>query len=601
MEVEKEIQKYIHNDSDFEKLNELKNYEPSWQFMFFNWMTKSMLEDFFDKINDLFSNPMIYIIKGLQYEYGIKKEINYQKALNYYIQGALLNNQYCFFKLFFIVKDKSKEFNLERNLDLAILLLIKASCYNEPFLDFNKIDPIIKLYNIIYNDRSLVKVKKVLDKYRNDHKEYTFGIVIDDVEYNYLFYFLNLNFSQYTEIFKNSLKQLETISEENNHLEATHKLACLYYNPINKEIFAKDTEKSLYYFRKLRSLHYIKCYSSYYKVCDDLGINEDNESLLKISVKFKLFTSHLYGNYLTRNKEKFFENSAKIFHYFSQAFLSGNIICLVICFEILSQIFIKKFHDVNSNNNKYKIDVKNFLTIIFDFVSTKKTDEQFIKLLDYDVLILFHQIHGYFYYKGILVKKDLEKAIEIFSKPLDDKKSVKNYRKIYYYLGKSYEKIGNFEKSNFYYKKAFDIYVLLKEFPYHHYLVGKMFLKGVHVKKRMENAFYFFSLGANYKENYFFINSLYSIKCGKYLLMDEFQDMKDNMTGFKFNLDKFVNEENLCVVCFSNYKQIIFLTCGHKAICNICLDKMKENNSNSNSHQCPLCMQKSISIINDVC
>ncbi len=165
-------------------------------------------------------------------------------------------------------------------------------------------------------------------------------------------------------------------------------------------------------------------------------------------MKFKLFTSHLYGNYLTRKKEKFFESSFKIFHYFSQAFLSGNIICLVICFEILSQIFLKKFTEVTPNN-KYNIDYKKSLLIIFEFVSTKKTDENFIKLLDYDVLILFHQIHGYYYYKGILVKKDLEKAIDIFSKPLDDKKSVKNYRKIYYYLGKSYEKIGNHQQATF--------------------------------------------------------------------------------------------------------------------------------------------------------
>ncbi len=57
--------KYIYNDVDFEKLNELKSYEPMWQFMFFNWMTSTMLEEFLEKINDLFPKPMIYIIKGL--------------------------------------------------------------------------------------------------------------------------------------------------------------------------------------------------------------------------------------------------------------------------------------------------------------------------------------------------------------------------------------------------------------------------------------------------------------------------------------------------------------------------------------------------------
>jgi len=241
--------------------------------------------------------------------------------------------------------------------------------------------------------------------------------------------------------------------------------------------------------------------------------------------------------------------------------------------------------------------------MIFEFVELRKNDENFLKLLDYDVLIIFHQIHGYFYYKGILVKKDIKKAIDIFLAPLESKKSVKNYRKIYYYLGKGYKKIGDMENSNKYFKKAFEIYILLKEFPYHHYLMGKFFFKGIVVAQDFKKSFYFFNLGANYSENYIFINSLYSIKCRRYLNHEKFQGLQEVIgTNYKLDLDQYINEENLCIVCFGNFKQIIFTKCGHKAICYICLNKMKENNSSPevNNHVCPICKQVSISFINDV-
>jgi TPR repeat protein len=591
----KEKETSIFNSEDINLLDVHNKKEPDWRFMFFDWMPDKIKLYFNENIEKIYSHSNMLFIKGLKYEYGINNnnKINYKKAFSFYLSGAKLNNQYCLFKLFYILIDDNcyEKYNLYKDVDLAMFMLIKSASYNEAFLDINKIDPIIKLmYIIYYRDQELNRCRKLLEKMKYDQN--VFNIPITETEFKYLYYFLKLNFCNRDYEFKDALKNLELISSE-NHLEATYKLACLYYNPIHKDICKKDPEKSLKLFTKLFSLGYSKSYCSFYKVCEEMKVTTyDVEEILKISKKLKNFSAQFYANYLSKNKDEILKNSSKIFKNFFRSFLYGNLISIVICFEIISQIYYKNLSEGDNFDHEY------YLTLIFDFVEKRRNDQQLAKILDYDIMILFHQIYAYFYYKGILVKKDIKKSIEILESTFKDKKSFKNYRKVFYYLGKAYKKIGNVEKSEYFLKSTFDIYILLKEFPYHHYIVAKLFLKGTkHIQKNIEYAYYFFSLGANYKENYFFINSFFSKKCENYLKNQYELKQIYHQGELKMDLDRFIDHNKVCIVCVTNFRQVIFSKCAHKILCFICYEKMLAKNENT-CLKCPMCNQENTYCIN---
>jgi hypothetical protein len=240
------------------------------------------------------------------------------------------------------------------------------------------------------------------------------------------------------------------------------------------------------------------------------------------------------------------------------------------------------------------ITLRNFMDLIYEFVSIQKNDENLNKTLDYDVLILFFQIHAYYYYKGYLVKQDFQKSIDIMEDTFQSEKSVKCYRKIFYYLAKAYNKIGNMDKFNFYMKKSFDIYILLSEFPYHHFIVGKTFLRGIKdVPKNLDYAIYFFKLGYNYNDNNFFINTLYSQKCHHYLIKTPEIINYVNTTVLNSSraiIDYYVDNENVCIICYYNFRQVRHSKCKHKFVCLLCHEKMQ------NKNQCPFCKQISEAI-----
>jgi TPR repeat protein len=661
----------IFTEEDLIILEKNNKLEPDWIYMFFDWMNPSLREIYFKNLKKIYNQPNLLFLKGLicEYKYKFKKfeknekfeqiekfannekfeetenldfemcdynpntktntnrdqNNNYIKALEYYLQGARTNNQYCLFKLFYILKNENlcQKFGLKKDIDLSIYFLIKASSYNESFLEINKIDPIIKLMHLIFfKDRDLKRIISLLNKIKNSSQNNiptnvnsSLNVHIDQLEFTYLSNYIKLNFSNTTIEFREAVKNLESISD--SHPEACYKLGCLYYNPIHKDIIPKDIQKCQKNFEKLFQSNYVKSYCSYYKILEEMKSYDKIEEVLVKSKKLKLFSSQFYANFLSREKGEIFNYSEKIFKSFYKSLMYGNVISIVICFEIFSQIFLKNSQKIEKHENLKQNQIflqnsffskyKSHINSIFEFVKQKRTDQTLMKMLDYDVFILFHQIYAYFYYKGIKVPKNIPKAIKILESTFIDKKSIKNYRKVYYYLGKCYNKIGNIEKSNFYFKLAFDVYLLLKEFPYHHYIVGKIFLKGLPglLEKDISKAFHFFSLGSNYKENFYFINSLYSLKCGNYLNSNrEFKDIKESLStkSLPFSIDKFIKEEKICIVCYSNYKQIIFTKCGHNCICYLCFEKLNKPETNIlKIWKCPMCQQDSESYINSFC
>jgi TPR repeat protein len=584
----KDIHEETFSEEDIHVLMLYDKKEPNWTFMFFDWMTDSVKMAFNSNFEKLYSTTNKVFINGLMYEYGcFNKDIDLTKAFNCYLESARMNNQYALYKLFFIFKDHFEDFRQEQNINLALFFLIKASSYNESFLELNKVEPISMLSVILFSaDKDLKKCASLLKRMKlfTEIK----GFAIDNREYNYLYHFLCLNFSTRVMDFKKALSNLEKLCDIEQHPEACFKLACLYYNPINSELCVKNINKSKELFSNLVEVGYSRSYSSFYKVCEEQKDFTKAEELLLLGKKVKNFSAQFYANFLSKERSAIISNSEKIFKYFFKSFLYGNLISVVICFEILTKIMLKQNRFENFQREYY-------LQVIFDFVKHAKQEKKFNSIIDYDVVILFSQIHAFYSYKGILVNKDYTKAVKILTKTFEDKKSFKNYRKIFYYLSKIYKKLGQEEKYEFYLKKTLDLYLILKEFPYHHYVVGTILFKGSkYININLEDALYIFNLGANYKDNYFFINSYYSKKCADFL-----EKHKDTFSKVKLiekiDITKYIPEEDICHICYSNFKQVKYKTCNHYYICLLCFDKLKNQGE---GYTCPMCKQNSEEILN---
>jgi len=688
--------------------------EPDWKMLIFEWMTCKIRNFFFANSNfkKVLTDSNILFLEGLLHEYGLYGyELSNTKAFEKFNEGIKLDNQYSLYRMFFILKDEKQcqKFNLKKSSELALIFLIKSCAYNESYLDINRIEPIYTLNSIfIQANRSIEEINKIIENYRlylsphvdkemlevgveeefeksktNNMPKSKKSILInpnsklnlkmDQLEVKYLITFLLLSFPTNIINLKEALQKLEAIS--NDHYEACFKLACLYYSPMYREHINKDTEKSLKYFEYLESKSYKRSFCSYYKVCEEQKMKDKLHNLIVQAKNLRGYSSHFYANYLCREKTNVKEKKNKIIKYFFKSMLFGNLISVVIVFEILIKLYIADFKrnktNIDKNNKIIKINsikskkknkerknsriifkiekkdtemdidfdymesnsiqseneniflnfseeeedndvnleqasdkneeywnyffknigitLKEFMRMIFEFVSIQKNDEKLNNTLDYDVLILFFQIHAYYYYKGFLVKQSYEKSIEIMEETFKSGKSIKCFRKIFYYLAKSYKKIGNLDKYNYYMKKSFDIYILLSEFPYHHFIIAKTFLRGIKdVPKNIDHAIHYFLKGYNYSDNNFFINGLYSQKCHQYLLKNsELKNFVNTtvLNSSKIIVENFVDSEIICIICYANIRQVRHSICKHKLICLLCYEKMQ------NKDQCPFCKQ----------
>jgi TPR repeat protein len=569
-------------------LQKHERIEPNWSFMFFDWMTDSLKDIYITNFDKLYNHTNETFLHGLITELGyFGVPIDYKRAMDYYIEGARLNNHYSLLKLFYVYKDHYSKFNIEQNIDTAMFFLIKAACYNEPYLDLNRIEP-LNILNIIIDkkDENLSKCKELLIRFK-ECKQFRGEFDLTQQELNFMLQYLILSFASGAFTFKKALDGFEQIVENDKYPEACFKLACIYYSPVNTELCPRNVNKSIEIFNFLVSLGYSKAYSPFYRVLEEQNDLERAEKILFLSKEAKNFSLNFYANFLAQNKDDIIIKSSKIFKHFFRSFLYGNLISVVICFEIITQITIK-------TRNNITFDNKYYLRLIFDFVKKARQMDNFYQILDYDVVILFFQIYAFYYYKGILVTRDYYKAIEILTEPFQHQKSIKNYRKIFYYLSKVYKKLGSTELYESYYKKSFDMYIILKEFPYHHYVIGKALFRGSkYISKSIKDAYFFFNLGATYKDNQYFINSLYSVKCADFIQKhrDSFKLISPNIVDHF----KYISEDEICQICYCNIRQVIYKTCGHNYICLICFEKMRTKDG---LYKCPMCKQDSNEIVN---
>ena len=80
---------------------------------------------------------------------------------------------------------------------------------------------------------------------------------------------------------------------------------------------------------------------------------------------------------------------------------------------------------------------------------------------------------------------------------------------------------------------------------------------------------------------------------------DKEKDDEKKLEQVKISLiNNILDEKEICFLCVSNIRQIIFSNCGHKHLCLLCFEKLKIKNS-TNSRKCPVCNVESTEFIND--
>lgn len=156
--------------------NNEKYKEPDWTLLIYNWMTPKIKIYFFQEkmFKKILNDANIIFLEGILYEYGDQGyEQSYEKALEKYHEGMKQNNQYCLYRMYFILIDDHlcEKFQLKKSFELALIFLIKSCAYNECYLEMSKIEPAHKLSAIL---QSIYKKTEFLHKCIDLHEKNTF-------------------------------------------------------------------------------------------------------------------------------------------------------------------------------------------------------------------------------------------------------------------------------------------------------------------------------------------------------------------------------------------------------------------------------------------
>ena len=222
IEINKDDSKPEENLKIF-KINKLIEQEikikcgiPNWGEMIFGLLNlplrKKLLE--ITKINKGYH----YFILGVQQEYGIDTEINFEKAFEFYQLAAKLKETYALHKLYNIFCYQNKEFKVERDREKELFYLFQAISYSDASLfihndTFFKIDinyEISLIFDLEESENQ--KFKNLLSrvKYLED----------DENELRFVESIINSKFlSDYIDI-KLNLENLKDLADNLNHIDS---------------------------------------------------------------------------------------------------------------------------------------------------------------------------------------------------------------------------------------------------------------------------------------------------------------------------------------------------------------------------------------------
>lgn len=541
-------------NNEIEKLIENQGPEPVWDEIFFKHLPKYQIPLFIKMIQKgkYMGNPYFLFLKGLQKEFGIETEIDFEKALILYKQGAKLNEPYCLYRLYFLYKNTNKMIlidNIPGSRDQEMIYLIKSAAYFNYYADERfKSFPVHQL--AIHLDRedinlerchALIRRKKTLDiqKIRNmtfqneeDHNEpQNFQTQINNIrnEYDFLDNWLNVIFPVVAvfhvddEAFSNSYEGIKKLAFEEKYPEACFLLAEMEQGHVEGGRNSND-DKIEGLLKFCMDKNVIKTISSLASFYEKRKKFEQAADLYNMAGQLGCFRGlYEYAGYLITGTFQA-PNLKKGIKYLIRAYWLGYMYSVDNLVLILNKN--STFHQyLNLGLNEEQIYVDCFEISKKLFENFKFLPSSFIN----------HGPHYYLYAicleRGIsLASPDLDQALKVLNKGIGDNK-VGEKKYLDYRLGRIYFKKRENETAQKYFKKAFESYTsIIKnekvvKYPAQYYRMGKMYEHGWGCEKNLFFAREFYKRASSMPNNCFFLLQNHYHKKGA----SKYEKLKENL------------------------------------------------------------------------
>lgn len=537
---------------------EIETPEPKWEVVFIKRLPESHINDFikmiqkpkYDKI------PYFYFLRGLIHEYGITQKIDLEEALLSYKKGAESNDSYCLLKLYFIQRNHSSIFGLEKSRDLEMLYLIKSAAFFDYYSDERfKFYPVYQLaVHLDKEDNNVDKCHRLLKKFEGMEVQKLISncniygsdsLEIDkkkkSVEFEFLNAWLSIRFYLSKEEQNVAYNKIKRIALENNYLEACFLLSELYVGHIEggDEYDLSKAEKILKFCIENNLL---KAYTSLASLYEKM-----NNYPRAIEYYFKAakngcyrglyeYASFIICGYMTPI------NFRKGIKYFIKGFWLGYMYSADHLVLILNNSEYQKQNIFAEQDYKMCFDISLHLYKNYEFISSS-----FLKYGPQYYLV------SICYEKGMhLHPPNLNKALEVLLEGEKDE-AMKEKKYVLYRLGRIYYKKANMIMANTYYENAFHKYMeiiyddKLTKYPAQYYRVAKLFENGWGVDKNLNLAIDFYKKGMNPSKYFFLLQHYYQNKCKKkYLALREKVPIKN------FTLQKHSKQINDLIILGSN-------------------------------------------------
>lgn len=552
-----------------------------------NWNKElKITKELFKEVDNYSIYPQYFYLKGMKYELGINKEKNLKFAIEFYKQGVYLNQFSCCFRLFIIYQNaiqnkiQLEELHIVDDVFLqSLLYLLKSYAY----YDYNNF-LCIEDWSIFKNSVSLLqenfeKLREYIEKNKNE-------LLISEKEKEYLILFYLEENDKIFEAFKKTscddflyyiIKNLlylennfsivyEIIKQKNFTYQTNLKIFALIFNFISTSALNNNLK-----FDSNNPFHLLKSYII------------DNKSLYKTKLKLGFYLDiycELKLDEIDYNYK--LEETTKLQKILKNFYISLKLGSLKYCDRIFYlNLFLNK-KNVLDYSNKSKI-TENLFDLIY---SIYENSEEF-KLYNIKLYLKMMRILASFYIKGINIKKNYRKAIDLLKNlneliKTDVDLHCNNFIFVNYYLAKCYLKIYEIEHFNYYYDEIYKQINILshnydKEIIMNYYLISKLLLlnpqksmeyKDVHLSFQILNKIKFLS-NEEYKAfSFTIIDKIYINKSIRVL------DSRKEFPSLKIN-DK-VGDLVICKICEINEASIIAIPCYHKVICSKCLSTKNE-------------------------
>ena len=563
--------------------------------------------------------------EALRYEYGFGVEKNLNLALSIYIKSSGVNskNYLSMGRLYDIYKSDNEKFKIEKDKNLEMIYLLKCFTYFPIhfFIHSSNIRFPLNPYSalIIFLKNNFLKVKDISKKillYIDELfklKEYN-NTIISQSDCNLMKGFID-GFLGYFNIEeeRNSYDILTAMSYDGSN-EATYKLVGIYLNKLkkmkekekenkknnkNKSKSDKKKEKEklmIKIFDLFQILEKNKYYCSYASygifLYDEMRMFDKALEIFREGYEHNQYNCALYyfhsytksENLTIYDTNKF--DSTKFINIIQpliDSFIIGEVISLLNLFDFI-YIIGKKYNLFSQINNKYMKYLNEIAVLCLKFTNEKIEEDYCKKFSPMEIELLKESSYkslSYIYMHGLTtkVKKNLLKVKKCLINTMKFReRSEPYYTRLLYKLYKKLFNLGVFEDKEELTKlenKVFQLYEKNKNYENYgnsyYYYFGKIYEKGIGVKKDDKMAYSFYLKGIKPLNN---LLDCFIIVYAKYLSLKIVNSKKFQ----KYN----PNENNL-----KKYNVIFRLSFGEKNINLLVNDNMTINDIKNELYKKP--------------